>query len=584
MFEELGFEKPATAVSYDVILEGSPSDEITALAEASLSSYRLRKDGAPSTAFLRRRAEADLPLLLKILRSQGYYSAMADARVESVETEGAPPSARIVLIVEPGPGYTLIGHRLLLTSPDGAEPPVMDAAALGSPVGGQALASEIAAAESAAVARLSRSGYPYARFEGRNGLADPEAATLQVDSAIDTGGVFRFGAVRFEGADSVDPDYLLSYLPWTEGDVFDDAGLREYQRRLIATGLFRAATVRPPATPPAGGALPVTATLEEAPPRSVSASLRYDTDLGASVRGTYEHRNLFGANERLLVEAEAGLIEQHLGAGLRKPQFLRPGQDLLTDLTFARETGEAFSSRGVTASTGLERQLTERWRAGLGVLGELSEIDDNGTTSVAKLAGAPLFATFDSTGNPLNPTDGLRLRLEATPFLGQFAGEITDFLVLDGTGSLYLPLDSAKDYVLAARGRMASILAPDLTSIPQTRRLYSGGGGSVRGYAQDFIGPLDGDDNPVGGRSALEAGIEMRARLFGDIGGVVFADAGSVSTSVLPDFAEGIQAAAGLGLRYYSPAGPIRVDVAVPVNGRRADDAWQLYFSIGQAF
>jgi translocation and assembly module TamA len=330
--------------------------------------------------------------------------------------------------------------------------------------------------------------------------------------------------------------------------------------------------------------LPVTAKLEEAPPRSVKASLRYDTDLGASVRGGFEHRNLFGANERLLIEAEVGLIEQHLGVGLKKPQFLRPGQDLLLDLTFARETGEAFSSRGVTASTGLERQLSERWRAGLGVLGELSEIDDNGTTSVAKLAGLPFFATYDSTGNPLNPTDGVRLRLEAAPFAGTFAGEVTNFLVLDSIGSVYLPLDSEKAYVLAARGRMGSILSPDLTSIPQTRRLFSGGGGSVRGYAQDFIGPLDGDDNPVGGRSVLEAGVEMRARLFGDIGGVIFADAGSVSTNVFPDFAEGIQAAAGLGLRYYSPAGPIRVDVAVPVNGRKADDSWQLYFSIGQAF
>jgi translocation and assembly module TamA len=131
---------------------------------------------------------------------------------------------------------------------------------------------------------------------------------------------------------------------------------------------------------------------------------------------------------------------------------------------------------------------------------------------------------------------------------------------------------------------MASILSPDLESIPPTRRLYSGGGGSIRGYAENFIGPLDEDDDPIGGRSALEGGVELRARLFGDIGGVVFAEAGSVSTAVFPDFEEGVQVAAGFGLRYHSIAGPIRVDLAFPVNGRGADDAWQLYFSIGQAF
>jgi len=119
--------------------------------------------------------------------------------------------------------------------------------------------------------------------------------------------------------------------------------------------------------------------------------------------------------------------------------------------------------------------------------------------------------------------------------------------------------------------------------VPPTKRLYSGGGGSVRGYAQDYIGPLD-HGNPRGGRSVLEAGVELRARLFGDIGGAIFTEAGSVSTETYPDFEDGIQTAAGLGLRYYSPAGPIRVDVAFPINPRSQDDAFQVYFSIGQAF
>jgi translocation and assembly module TamA len=582
--EDPGFERPATAVSYEVTLEGAPSAEITDLAEASLASYLLMPEGAPSFAFLRRRADEDVPVLLKILRSRGHYSATAEARVE----ETGPETARIVLTAEPGPAYTLIEHRLLITGTGAVAPPALDAAALGSPVGGPALAAEIARAEGAAVAELTNSGFPYARFESRKGLADPEAATLQVDSMIAAGAAFRFGAVRFEGVETVDEAYLLSYRPWDEGDTYDAEKLREFQHRLVGTGLFRAARLQPPETPPADGPapapLPIVATFEEAPPRSVSAGLRYDTDLGPSVRATFEHRNLFGANERLLAEAEVGLVEQRLGAGLRKPQFLRPGQDLLTDVTFARVDDDAFDSLSVTGFAGLERQLSEHWRAGLGGLAELSEIDDADEEGTATLLGAPFFAAFDSTNDLLDPVRGARLRLEATPFVGAFAGEDTEFLTLDGTGSVYLPLDGESRYVVAARGRMASILSPDLESIPPTRRLYSGGGGSIRGYAENFIGPLDEDDDPIGGRSALEGGVELRARLFGDIGGVVFAEAGSVSTAVFPDFEEGVQVAAGFGLRYHSIAGPIRVDLAFPVNGRGADDAWQLYFSIGQAF
>lgn len=589
--EDLGFERPDTAVSYEVGLEGAPSDAVSTLAEESLSSYRLRRDGAPSLAFLRRRADADLPVLLKILRSRGYYSATAEARVEEVKPEDGkePSEGRITFTIEPGPAYILIGHRLLVEHDGPVAPPALDAAKLGSPIGKQAEAAKIAAAESAATAKLAKSGFPYAEFTGRKGLADPQAATLQVDSNIAAGAAFRFGPIRVEGLENVKESYLRTYLPWKEGETFDADKLSEYQRRLVATGLFRGARVTPPEQAPAAdGAepapLPVTAILEEGPPRSVTAGLRYDTDLGPSARATFAHRNLFGANERLLVEIEAGLVEQHIGVGLRKPQFWRPGQDLLTDVTVTHYADDAYESLGVTGSLGLERQLTKHLRGGFGGLVELSEIDDNGDKGTATLLGAPVFAAFDNTGNLLDPRKGARLRLEATPFLGMFDGSDTEFLVLDATGSVYLPFDAKKRYVLAARGRVGSILSPDLASIPATRRLYSGGGGSVRGYAENIIGPLDDKNNPVGGRSVVEAGVEMRARLYGDIGGVVFAEAGSVSTSMFPDFQDGVQAAAGLGLRYYSLAGPIRVDIAFPLNGRKVDDSWQLYFSIGQAF
>jgi translocation and assembly module TamA len=324
--------------------------------------------------------------------------------------------------------------------------------------------------------------------------------------------------------------------------------------------------------------------LEEGPRRRIAGSLRYDTDLGPTARVSFEHRNLSGANERLLVQAEGGLVEQSLGIGVRKPQFLRPGQELLTELTLQRTDADAYHALTFNVFAGLERQVSDRWRGGLGALGEISDIDDNSKEAKAYLFGVPFFAAYDGSNDLLNQTEGERLRLEATPFLGKFDNSDTEFLVLDAKGSIYRPLDDGRRFVIAARGRVAAILAPDLEQIPATRRLYSGGGGSVRGYALDFIGPLDDDDDPVGGRSALEAGVELRARLFGDIGGVIFAEAGAVSTEMFPDFAEGVQAAAGLGLRYHSPAGPIRLDVAFPVNGRSADDTFQFYFSIGQAF
>ncbi len=579
-----GFGQPETVVSYDFELVGSPSDEVDDLAEQSLASVRLRDKGAVSFAFLRRRAEGDVPILLKILRSQSYYAAAAKVRVE----ETNPQTALVTITVTPGPAYTLVKHDLVIEQAGTVAPPGLDTAALGAPVGGPARAAAIVNAEAMAVAELRKAGFPYARFKDRDGLADPKAATLAVESRILAGPAYTFGAVTFAGVKSVDEAYLASYRPWTEGDRFDIDALREFQHRLFATDLFASVTVRPPAEPPATGAepapLPVTVAVEEGPPRRVTGGLRYDTDLGPTVRASFEHRNLFRANERLLVQAEGGLVTQSLGLGLRKPQFRQPDQDLIGDLTLERTDDDAYEAIGITGFGGLERRLSDHWRGGLGALGEISLIDDAGKEETAYLLGVPLFVAYDSSNDLLDPNQGARLRFEATPFAGVFDETDTEFLVLDAKGAAYQKLDKARRCVLAFRGRAATILSPDFEAIPATRRLYAGGSGSVRGYAQNFIGPLDAANDPVGGRSALEVGGELRARLYGDFGGVVFTEAGTVSTKAMPDFAEGVQTAAGLGFRYHSPAGPIRLDVAFPLNRRAADDRFQVYFSIGQAF
>ena len=583
-FAPVEFSRPETTVAYEVTLEGAPSDEIATLAEESLAAYRYREEDAPSLAFLRRRAEGDIPTLMKILRSRGYYSATVEARVE----ETGPEAAEVIFTVEPGPAYTLTRHAFVVEHAGGIAPPELDAGELGSPVGAQAEAAGIAAAENAAVARLRRRGFAYAEFLDRSGVADPEAATLEVESRIDAGRAYAFGPLAFEGSDAVAEDYLRTYLPWAPGDTFDSDRLRTYQQRLFATELYDAVSVSPPETPPdAEGSpppIPITVSLEDRPPRTIAGSLRYDTDLGPTARASFEHRNLFGRNERFLAEAEGGIVEQRLGFGIRKPQVGRPGQDLVGDITFSRTDDEAFDALDVTLTAGVEREISRRWKAGLRGLVEFSRIDDGGDESDAFLVGAPFFVAYDGSNDLLNPTTGGRFRLDATPYGGVFDGSDTEFLVLDARGSHYLPFDDARDYVLATRGRVATILSPSLERVPANKRLYAGGGGSVRGFQERFVGPLDADDDPVGGRSALEAAVEMRARLFGDVGGVAFVDAGSVSTEVYPDFAEGIQVAAGVGLRYITVAGPVRLDVAVPLNPRDADDAFQVYFSIGQAF
>ena len=576
--------QPETVIDYKVELENSPSDKVTRNARRSLLTYRLRKQGAPGLTFLRRRVKHDEKKLIGILHSQGYYSASVTSRI----AESPGKVAIVTFAVTPGPLFELAEHTLTLENTGDTAPPTLEAASLGSPVGAPATAAEIKSAETAAVDALQSRGFPYAEYQGRAGATDMGAAVLTVNSFISTGPAFVFGPVRFEGLETVEEDYLLKYKPWQQSDAFNRHSLIDYQRRLTATNLFKSVSVRIPETPPAStgdrSALPVTVLTEERTHRRVAGGLRYDTDLGPSARASFLHRNFLGANENLRVWTEGGLVEQTIGVEMRKPEFLHPGQELTTNLALERNEDDAFDALTASAYAGLKRKLNRNWRVGLGILAEFGAIDDEGMDADAYLLGLPAFVNYDNTNDLLDPTKGWRMKLEAEPDVGLFDKSDTYFLTLDANGSVYRALDNKEKYVVAARARAASIIAKNLGSVPATRRLYAGGGGSVRGYDKYGVGPLDSDDDPVGGRLALELEGEVRVRFNEKFGVTGFISSGAVSTGINSDVFKDVQVAAGAGFRYFSPAGPIRADIAFPLNRRSVDDIAQVYFSIGQAF
>jgi len=622
--EALSFPGVETALSYEADVVGEPSDRVAAMMERSLAIFRREDDGAQSLAFLRRRAEGDVELARRILRSYGYYSGDAVAEVEPVEpaaaaagrpgggvagrdaaAEPAPAPAldaatgeeaeaparavaRIRLI--PGPAYVLTEHRFALPEDPGGPPPIVPPARdLGSPVGETARAEGILAAEAELRRRLRRTGRPWAETPRRRAVADPETATLTVETVVEPGPYARWGGPDVEGLEQVERDHVASYVPWTEGEPVDVDDLGAYQRSLTQTDLFSTVVVTLPEAPPPVGpdgvvVAPVGVIVEEGPRRSVNAGLRLDTEVGPLVRGGFLHRNLFGAGERLTVDAYLGVTEQRLNAGLAKPQFLRDGQELRFGAEARHEETDAYDETAFTLAGGISRRLTPEWTVGAGGLLEIAEINDRGDDQTVELIGLPTFVTYDDTDDPLNRTDGLRGELRLTPFQGVIDGDVKPFFVADANLAAYRTVYEPQGVVLAARTRYATIFADELADVPAPRRLYVGGGGSVRGYQTQMVGPLDARNDPVGGRSAFELGAEVRTRIQGDIGGVAFLDAGAVSRDVVIDFGAGLRYAAGVGFRYYSPVGPIRLDVAFPLNPRDVDNTFEAYFSIGQAF
>ena len=589
-------------IAYEVRIEGVNEPELVSVLEASMRLFTLNDRPPPSLARLRRRAEADLETVQKVLRAEGYYEGSATFALSPTRSTQSPsdntgddaneqpPQQNVVVTISPGDRFTFAD----VTASPGVTDEGLTIEALsqfGAPTGAPARASRIVDAENRLLDWLSERGYYYATIDERDVVANLDANTLTVTTELLPGPQLKFGPLRFEGLKSVDSDYLASYTPWKEGEVLKRSALDQLQTSLFATNLFESVSVEPPVEAQLGSngdtqSTPITVRANERKHRTVGAGLRFSTDEGPEATAFIEHRNLFGANETGRVSILGGLQRQEFNVSFRKPQFLHQPQVLYASLLLRHEDDEAFEERTVRLDAGLERRLSKRLTVSGGLSVELSQIDDDldGNFDVARLIGAPMSAHYDASNNLLDPTRGYRLGASVTPYSGTYNGNTLLFTVLDVDGSIYLPLDRRARHVIALRARAGSLLGAERDDVPPTKRLYSGGGGSVRGYETRFIGPLDTRGDPLGGRSVVEAGLELRTRVGENLGIVPFVEAGTVSERVLPQLNDDVQYAAGLGVRYYTVIGPIRADVALPLNRREEDDLFQFYVSIGQAF
>jgi translocation and assembly module TamA len=577
-------EDEAALVRYEVSFTGV---EDAALLEVLRgSSQLLQLIGRPPASLnaVERRAQGDLERLSTALRSEGYYASSVDYLLDS----NVSP-VRIEITVASGPLYHLTDYDIVYQGTVPEEPPEL--AAFDIVLGMPARAPPLQASQDRLLDRLAQRGHPFAEVIDREVLVFAEDSSMTVTLTLDAGPRAHFGPVRVKGLEKVEEDYVRRLIPWQEGDRYDRRKVEEARRALSETRLFAGVAVKPAKRAEADGSLPMTLALSEAAHRSLGFGANYSTDVGIGGEVFWEHRNLFGEGEGLRAELIGSEIEQSANLGLRKPNFLRLRQALLADFTVARRDTDAFEERSVAAFAGMEAPLGEHWLVSGGGSAEyldLEDNDDDDDTERLVLFGVPLTAVRDDRDDFLNPTRGTRLALAVTPYAG--TGDSTPTFVASTLGgSAYYAMDSEGRYVLAGRAKLGSLVGEATDDVPANKRFYVGGGGSVRGYEFQSIGPRDDDDDPLGGRSLIEVGAEVRLQLTDTIGVVPFVDGGTVYDASYPDFDETFRWAAGLGLRYFTGFGPVRVDFAIPVNKRDDDDSFQFYIfqfyiSFGQAF
>lgn len=578
-----GTEDSGSGIPYTVKITGIENDRIETIMKESSELVSLEDRPPLTLSGLTRRVEADVQRFGEVLRSEGYYEGTIKHRVDS----DADP-VRVQISIESGPPFLLAAYNIQYVGAfaDDPAPSKPTPKELGLELGGRAEAAMIVRAGAQLLTFLRNEARPLAKQTDRRAVADFRDHTLTVDVSVNPGPRAVYGAVTITGLERTNEAYVRQWIPWKEGDPYEQKQMNTLQSDLSATGLFSSVVVNHADAVDEHGRIAITIGLEEAKPRSVGARIGYSTDRGVGGKAFWRHNNLFGHDEQLGISAQADFLEQRGAVTYERPNFGRAGRSVFSRAEVGNNDTDAYKGFDSAVSGGVRWPVSIRVRASLGGLMEYSNLrgnDDDGYTETL-LWGVPGTIRFDGSNNKLNPTKGIRLELTLVPYVGT-SGKALTFNFTEVGVSGYYPLDAEQRFVLAGRTRVASLVGERRENIPANKRIYAGGGDSIRGYAYQTVGPLNDDKDPIGGRSKIEFSGELRARVYGDFGLVPFFAAGNAYESVLPQVSQEYQWAAGLGFRYYTSFGPLRLDAAFPLNPRSGvDDPFQIYFSIGQAF
>jgi translocation and assembly module TamA len=546
---------------------------------------------AANAAQISARADEDVKLAERLLRSEGYYDGVVAATVSpQADAQG---EVTVAISATAGPRYAL--GAVQVTGP-ASESDRLVREALGLKSGDPIVAAAIETAEANVALRLPEQGYPFVEVGQRDILLDPATRRGDYTLPVATGPRSSFGGFRAEGDPVFDTRHIAILSRFDRGELYDSRRVDDLRQALIATSLFSTVSVEPVRTgvaqPDGTEAVDLLVRQTKGPWRSLAASAGYGTGEGIKIQGSWTHRNLFPPEGALELEAIAGTQQQGVSANFRRSNAGKRDRTFQAGASVARQRFDAYDAETISLTGSLSRASTpiwqKKWTYSLGAELIATREDRFETAATGRnkstylIAALPLQLGYDGSDSLLDPTRGFRVtgRLSPEAQKRTGGGGFDGYARMLVEGSTYFGVSDA--LVLAGRARVGSIMGAARDDIAPSRRLYAGGGGSVRGFGYQELGPKDLNNDPLGGRSLTEFAIEARYR-FGNFGIVPFVDAGRVGERSTPSLSN-MRYGAGIGGRYYTNFGPLRIDVATPIGRKPGESKVALYISIGQAF
>jgi translocation and assembly module TamA len=585
----------AETVNYTVAFRPSGDAQLDKLLRQTSSLVSLQKTEPPAPFALIGRAQADTQQFSVVLHSLGYVAGTVTITIDGMALNNpvlfehlaqapAGEKAKILITPERGPVFH-VGHVDVTGLPPGFKPP-----ALVKP-GQVALAEPILAATPSLRAALHNDGYAFAVVSEPLAIAVPAAHLLNVSYKVTLGPRVKIGPIRFSGLTRTDQAFLRRHVELRQGQLYSTTAITAARDSLLNLGVFSSVTPLPQDHLTPNGEVPILFRVTQQKRHAVTFSGSYATDVGMTLSTSWEDRDVFGHAETLTFTAAAnglggtGTVAPgyDLRAVFAKPDYYARGQTLSVSLEALKQSLNAYNRTAIVAGAQLSRPLTPHMTISYGPSFVTERVDQNGITRAYVLAQLPTTLAYNTTNSVLEPTRGINASFTLTPTEPLSGTTSAPFLIAYASAATYLAVEPHARGVVAVRGQVGTIRGASQFQVPADQRFYAGGSSTVRGYAYQTIGPLFPDGTPEGGLSLDAFSLEFRQRIGQSFGIVPFVDAGQVSAGSTP-FTGRWFTGVGLGGRYYTSIGPIRVDFAVPVTRIPGNAAFEIYVGLGEAF
>ncbi|ATP11697.1 autotransporter assembly complex protein TamA [Bartonella henselae] len=591
----------------DVVASPGASSEGVKIVKAVSSLVIDRDKALSSSSGLLAKARSDYRAILSALYAEGYYGGVISIKINGLEAADLSPvtqlpkQSKIVITIDAGPQYVFSVAGIDKVAPfvkdkSNKMPTVEE---LGYKVGFVAKSETILKTEQWAIEGWRRQGYAKAKVIKSEVVADHVARLIDAQITVDPGRQAYYGPLSVRNV-SKKPAVDSAYIAWMTGlklgQRYDSEAVTKANERLVRLDVFRAVNIHEAETINPNGSLPLTLVVQERKPRRFGAGGSYSTLDGAGFEAYWMHKNLFGHAERLKIETKINGVGGNknqsydfksfnylLGSTFIKPGILTPDTDFRAELKVQQDVLENYTTKAIRGRLGITHIFNNNLSGQIAV--EVSKgysrdiyFGNRDFTTI----GLPFGLIYDSRNNKFNATKGLYGEVLLEPFYEMRFSNCVSKMTLEGRS--YWALDEKERFIFAARAKLGTIVGSDTAQIPSDTLFFAGGGGSVRGYAYRNIGIKTDNDAVVGGRTLFEGSAELRFSLNDKIGVVSFLDGGIVGDKARFDFSKKMKWGTGIGGRYMTNLGPLRIDLAFPLKREKGDPRIGFYVGIGQAF